>query len=95
MAESKSMLANVYLPFALLAIILLVKEGGELYYWWILMLAVVVGFSLSVSGIFVMIVMIGSGLMAILLYQRKWRYLLYSVMSVLPGVVIGIVRLFL
>lgn len=94
-AESKSMLANVYLPFALLALLMLVKEGGALYGWLILMLAAIVGAGLSVSGIFVMAVMIGSGLLALIVCQRRWKYLPYSVLCMLPGMAIGITRLFL
>ncbi len=94
-AESKSMLANVYLPFALFALLLLVKEGGALYGWLILMLAAIVGAGLSVSGIFIMAAMIGSGLLAVIVCQRRWKYLLYSVLCMIPGMVIGITRLFL
>lgn len=94
-AESKSMLANVYLPFALLAVILLAMEGGKLYCWLILAAAVIAGTALSGSGIFLLPVMAGSGLLAVILCQRRWNYLPYSAACMLPGIVIGVIRIFL
>lgn len=94
-AESKSMLANVYLPFALLAVIMLAVEGRELYCWLILAAAVTAGTALSGSGIFLLPVMAGCGLLTVIVCQRRWKYLLYSAACMLPGVVIGVIRIFL
>lgn len=94
-AESKSMLANVYLPLALLAMILLAKEAQGIYHWLILGLVALVGVSLSISGIFILTAMIGSGLLAILICQRRWRYLFNSVLCMIPSMIVGMIRLFL
>lgn len=94
-AESKSMLANVYLPLTLLAMILLAKEAESLYHWLILGLTALVGVSLSISGIFILTAMIGSGVLGILIYQRRGKYLLNAVLCMIPSMVVGIIRLFL
>ncbi|MFR4351129.1 MAG: DUF6077 domain-containing protein [Roseburia sp.] len=94
-AESKSMLANLYLPLALLALILLAKEMGKRYCWVILALVFFAGASLSISGIFILCVMIGGGLLALLFYQRRWQYWIGSVLCMLPGMLAGIIRLLL
>lgn len=94
-AESKSMLANVYLPLALWAMILLAQEAEQLYSWIILGLVAFVGASLSISGIFILTAMIGSGLLAILICRRKWKYLLNAVLCMIPCMIVGITRLFL
>lgn len=94
-AESKSMLANVYLPLALFAMILLAKEAEGFYHWLILGLVALVGVSLSISGIFILTAMIGSGVLGILIYQRRWRYLLNAVLCMIPSMIIGMIRLFL
>lgn len=89
------MLANVYLPLTLLAMILLAKEAESLYHWLILGLTALVGVSLSISGIFILTAMIGSGVLGILIYQRKGKYLLNAVLCMIPSMVVGIIRLFL
>lgn len=89
------MLANVYLPLALLAMILLAKEAQGIYHWLILGLVALVGVSLSISGIFILTAMIGSGLLAILICQRRWRYLFNSVLCMIPSMIVGMIRLFL
>lgn len=94
-AESKSMLANIYLPLALLAMILLAQGLEQLYHWLILGLIAFVGVSLSISGIFILSAMIGSGLLAILLYQRRWRYLFHAMICMIPSMIVGIMRLLL
>lgn len=92
-AESKSMLANVYLPLALLALILLAKELEQRYCWVILGLVVFAGMSMSVSGIFILAAMVGSGLLAIICSQRRWRALGYAVVTMLPSMIVGLIRL--
>lgn len=94
-AESKSMLANVYLPLTLLAMVLLAKEVDSLYHWLILGLTALVGVSLSISGIFILTAMIGSGVLGILIYRRRGKYLLNAVLCIIPSMIVGITRLFL
>lgn len=94
-AESKSMLANVYLPLALLAMILLAQGIEQIYHWLILGLVAFAGVSLSISGIFILAAMIGSGLLAILMCQRRWKYLLNAVLCMIPSMIVGIIRLLL
>lgn len=94
-SESKSMLANVYLPLALLAMILLVQEIEKINNWLILGTVAFVGASLSISGIFILTAMIGSGLLAILIYQRNRKYLRNAVLCMVPSMIVGIIRLLL
>ena len=94
-AESKSMLANLYLPLALLVLVLLAKEMGGRYYWALLALVFFTGASLSISGIFILCVMIGGGLLALLCYQRRWQYWVRAALCMLPGMLVGIIRLLL
>lgn len=93
MAESKSMLANVYIPFVLLGLVRLAKRAEDTYNWYVIMLIVFAGVSMSLSGIFMLLLMVGAGLLAILVYARKVKYLWYAVICVLPGIVMGAVRL--
>lgn len=92
-AESKSMLANVYLPLALLALILLAKGLEQMYHWLILGLIVFAGMSMSVSGIFILAAMVGSGLLAIICCQRKWKYFGHAVVAMIPSMIVGLIRL--
>lgn len=94
-AESKSMLANLYLPLALLALLLLAKEIENRYCWVILGLVFLVGASLSISGIFILCVMIGGGLLALLFHHRRWRYWVSAALCMMPGLLVGITRLLL
>lgn len=92
-AESKSMLANVYLPLALLAMILLAQEIELIYHWLLLGLVAFAGASLSISGIFILTAMLGSGLLAILLYRHKWKYVRNAALCMLPYMLVGVIRL--
>lgn len=94
-AESKSMLANLYLPLALLALVLLAREMGRREYWVLLALVFFTGASLSISGIFILCVMIGVGLLALLCYRRRWQYWIGAALCMLPGVLVGMIRLLL
>lgn len=94
-AESKSMLANVYLPMVLLALILLAQKIDASYHWLVLGLVAFAGVSLSISGIFVLSAAVGVGLLAIIVSQRRWRYVLNAVLCMLPCMLAGVVRLFL
>ena len=93
MAESKSMLANVYLPMALLGIILIAQQAEDRYRWWILAVSVFSSVSMSLSGIFITIMMLGTGLLPVLVCKRKVRYWGYTVLCVLPGVLMGAIRM--
>lgn len=93
MAESKSMLANVYLPLVLLALIMIVQEIEKKYSWCVLSVIVFAGVSMSLSGIFIITLMVGVGMLPILLYQRKAKNWGYAVLCMLPGVMMGAIRL--
>ncbi|MFR4128771.1 MAG: DUF6077 domain-containing protein [Roseburia inulinivorans] len=93
MAESKSMLANVYLPMVLLGIILIAQQTESSYRWCILAIIVFSSVSMSLSGIFIVIMMLGAGLLPILFGKRKIKYWGYAVLCVLPGVLMGVVRM--
>lgn len=92
-AESKSMLANLYLPLTLLALTLLAKELDNRRNWLILGSVVLAGVTMSISGIFILTMMVGVGLLAILIVQKKWRYLINAVLCVIPGLVMGAIRI--
>ena len=92
-AESKSMLANLYLPLTLLALTLLAKELDNKRNWLILGSVVLAGVTMSISGIFILTAMVGVGLLAILIVQKKWRYLINAVLCVIPGLVMGAIRI--
>lgn len=93
MAESKSMLANVYLPLVLLALIMIAQEIENKYNWCVLAIIVFAGVSMSLSGIFMITVMVGVGMLPILLYQRKLKNWGYAVLCMLPSVMMGAIRL--
>ena len=92
MAESKSMLANVYLPLVLLALIMIAQEIENKYNWCVLAIIVFAGVSMSLSGIFMITVMVGVGMLPILLYQRKLKNWGYAVLCMLPSVMMGAIR---
>ena len=92
-AESKSMLANLYLPMVLLTMVLLAKNIESKRNWLILCLIAFAGVSMYISGIFIITVMVGTGLMSILLVQRKWKYLLHAILCMIPGIVMAMIRI--
>ena len=92
-AESKSMLANIYLPLVLLALVLLAKKLDDTCNWLILGSIVLAGVTMSISGIFILTAMVGVGLLSILMVQRKWNYLIRAVLCVLPGLAMGAIRI--
>ena len=94
-AESKSMLANLYLPLALLALLLLAKEDRKPVLLGDTGDSLSVGASLSISGIFILCVMIGGGLLALLFHHRRWRYWVSAALCMTPGLLVGIIRLLL
>lgn len=94
-AESKSMLANVYLPLVLLSLVLLAQRIDDRYHWLVLGMVAFAGASLSISGIFVLSAAVGVGLLAIIAAQKKWRYMLNAVLCMLPCMLAGAIRLFL
>lgn len=93
LAESKSMLANVYLPLVLLSLIMLAKESDRKYNWIVLGTAVFVGVSMSLSGIFMITAMVGVGLLPILLHQCKLKYWGYAILIMIPSVAMSVIRL--
>lgn len=93
MAESKSMLANVYLPMVLLGLIMIAQQIESKYNWWVLAVFVLAGVSMSLSGIFITTTMVGEGMLPILLYQRKAKYWGYAVLCMVPSVVMGAIRM--
>lgn len=93
MAESKSMLANIYLPLVLLALIMIAQEIENKYNWCVLAVIVFAGVSMSLSGIFIITAMVGVGILSILLYQRKAKYWGYAVLCMIPGLMMGVIRL--
>lgn len=93
MAESKSMLANVYLPLVLLALIMIAREVENKYNWCILAVIVFAGVSMSLSGIFIITAMVGVGMLPILFCQHKVKYWGYAVLCMIPSLVMGVIRL--
>ena len=61
------MLANVYLPLVLLALIMIAQEIENKYNWCVLAIIVFAGVSMSLSGIFMITVMVGVGMLPLLL----------------------------
>lgn len=93
MAESKSMLANIYLPLVLLGLIIIAKKIDEKYGWILLGLFVFAGAAMSLSGIFMILAMLGVGLLAILIYHLKAKYFLYAFLCAIPCICVGMIRL--
>lgn len=93
MAESKSMLANIYLPFVLLGLIMIAKKIDQKYGWILLGLFVFAGTAMSLSGIFMILAMLGVGLLAILMYHLKAKYFLYAFICAIPCIFVGMIRL--
>lgn len=92
LAESKSMLANVYLPLVLLGIVLVVKQMDRKYNWLLLALFILAGVNMSMSGVFMIPVLTGAGLLPALLYRRKVRYFVYAALCVMPCILTGAIR---
>ncbi len=92
-AESKSMLANLYLPMVLLAMVLLAKNIESKRNWLILCLIAFAGVSMSISGIFIITVMVGAGLLSVIFVQKKWRYLFRAFVCMIPGIVMAMIRI--
>lgn len=93
MAESKSMLANIYLPLVLLGLIIVAKKIDQKYGWILLGLFVFAGSAMSLSGIFMIFAMLGVGLFAIFIYHPRTRYFLYAVFCAMPCICVGMIRL--
>lgn len=93
LAESKSMLANVYLPLVLLALIMLAQEVENKYNWCVLTLAIFAGVSMSLSGIFIITLMVGAVMLSILLHQRNVKSWGYAILCMLPSIMMGAIRL--
>ena len=92
-AESKSMLCNIYLPFVLLALVLLAKEIDNKCNWLILGMIVTAGMAMSVSGIFIIAAMVGIGVVVIMTVQKKWKYMINTMLCMMPGMMIGMIRI--
>lgn len=92
-AESKSMLCNIYLPFVLLALVLLAKEIDNKCNWLILGMIVTAGMAMSVSGIFIIAAMVGIGVVVIMTVQKKWKYMINTMLCMMPGLMIGMIRI--
>ena len=92
-AESKSMLCNIYLPFVLLALVLLAKEIDNKCNWLILGMIVTAGMAMSVSGIFIIAAMVGIGVVVIMTVQKKWKYMINTMLCMVPGMMIGMIRI--
>ena len=92
-AESKSMLANLYLPLVLLALVLLAKNIENKWNWLILCLITFAGVSMSISGIFIITVMVGTGLLSIIFVQKKWQYLFYAILCMIPVMIMAMIRI--
>lgn len=90
MAESKSMLANVYLPLALLAIVLAAEETEKKQCWIMLGVFAFAGATMSMSGVFMIPMLLGVGLLPVLLRRKKLKYWGYAVLSVLPCLAAGV-----
>ena len=90
MAESKSMLANVYLPLVLLAIVLAAGETEKKECWIMLGAFAFAGATMSMSGVFMIPMLLGVGLLPVLLRQKKLKYWGYAVLSVLPCLAAGV-----
>lgn len=90
MAESKSMLANVYLPLAVLAIVLAAEETEKKQCWIILGVFGFAGATMSMSGVFMIPMLLGVGLLPVLLRWKKLKFWGYAVLSVLPCLAAGV-----
>lgn len=90
MAESKSMLANVYLPLALLAIVLAAEETEKKQCWIMLgVFGVRRGDDVDERRVHDT-VLLGVGLLPVLLRRKKLKYWGYAVLSVLPCLAAGV-----
>ena len=87
------MLCNVYLPFVLLALVLLAKEIDNKCNWLILGMIVTAGMTMSVSGIFIIAAMVGIGVVVIMTVQKKWKYMINTMLCMMPGLMIGMIRI--
>ena len=92
-AASQSMLCNIYLPFVLLALVLLAKEIDNKCNWLILGMIVTAGMAMSVSGIFIIAAMVGIGVVVIMTVQKKWKYMINTMLCMMPGMMIGMIRI--
>lgn len=93
MAESKSMLANVYLPLVLFCMILIAKQTDKKSNWGILAVNLFAGVAMSMSGIFIITIMVGAGLLPILFYRSRVKYWNYAILCMLPALLMGAARL--
>lgn len=95
LAETKSMLANVYIPAVLYCFLLLAVQRENKKIWWIIMCAVLVGGALSYSGTYMILAYtFFLALSYWLLNGRKWKDAGYAVLAVLPATLLMVVRAF-
>lgn len=93
LAESKSMFANIYIPIVLYCFLVLATQKENKKIWWMIMGAVTVGGALSFSGTYIIL---GYTFFLVLAYWlmngRQWKDIGYSVLAVLPGTVLMLIR---
>lgn len=96
LAETKSMLANVYIPAVLYSFLLLATQKRKGKVWWIIMCAATVGAALSYSGTYIILAYVFFLAVSYWLFHgRKWKDVGYSALSVVPGTVLVLMRTFL
>ena len=51
------------------------------------------GMTMSVSGIFIIAAMVGIGVVVIMTVQKKWKYMINTMLCMMPGLMIGMIRI--
>ena len=59
----------------------------------ILGMIVTAGMAMSVSGIFIIAAMVGIGVVVIMTVQKKWKYMINTMLCMMPGMMIGMIRI--
>ena len=96
LAETKSMLANIYIPVVLLCFSLLAGMREKKRLWILIMCAVTVGVALSFSGTYIVLAFTFYLVLSYwLLNGRKIQTIIYAALAVTPSTVIMLMRTFL
>lgn len=96
LAETKSMLANVYIPLLLFTFLLLTTQRENKKIWYCIMCAVMVGGALSFSGTYIMLAY--AFFLALpywLMNGRQREDIKYALCAVAPATLLMVVRTFL
>lgn len=91
LSEGKGVLGNLILPGIILFFARIVKDSDSYWNWVLLLLAVMSGYTIAMSSMFLIPVSLGCLFLAFLVGKRTGRYLIHMGICVIPCIVVLVV----